>query len=93
MKKTIKLFSVLLTLLLAASIFAGCVAPNPDPEQKPTLDNVNVMVLNGTTGFGMAKPVVPLSTMTFTFSSVGFCSGSGFGATQPANIEAASKSV
>ena len=55
MKTTIKLFSVLLTLLLAASIFTGCVAPNPDPEQKPTLENVNVMVLNGTTGFGMAK--------------------------------------
>ena len=47
MKTAIKFFSVLLTLLLALSVFAGC--------NRSTPENVNVMVLNGTTGFGMAK--------------------------------------
>ena len=55
MKNAMKIFSVLLTLLLAVTAFASCTSPEPDPEQKPTLENVNVMVLNGTTGFGMAK--------------------------------------
>ncbi len=55
MKTTIKIFSVLLTLLLTLSVFSGCISQKPDPENKPALSNVNIMVLNGTTGFGMAK--------------------------------------
>lgn len=49
MKIAIKIFSVLLTLFIALSAFAGCV------QKTPAAENVNVMVLNGTTGFGMAK--------------------------------------
>lgn len=55
MKTTIKIFSVLLTLALALSVLTGCINQNPDPEKVPAVENVNVMVLNGTTGFGMAK--------------------------------------
>ena len=55
MKLFNKIILVTLTLILAASVFAGCVAQKPDPEKKPAVENVNVMVLNGTTGFGMAK--------------------------------------
>lgn len=55
MKTTIKLFSVLLTLMLTLTVFTACINNNPAPEKKPALENVNVMVLNGTTGFGMAK--------------------------------------
>ena len=55
MKTTIKIFSVLLTLMLTLTVFAACINHNPTPENKPALENVNVMVLNGTTGFGMAK--------------------------------------
>ncbi len=55
MKTTIKIFSVLLTFILTLSVLSGCISSNPNPEQKPTLENVNVMVLNGTTGFGIAK--------------------------------------
>ena len=49
MKIAIKIFSVLLTLFIALSAFAGCV------QKTPAAEKVNVMVLNGTTGFGMAK--------------------------------------
>ncbi len=55
MKHIIKLFSLAICLALAMSMLAACVSQKPDPEKQPTLDNVNVMVLNGTTGFGMAK--------------------------------------
>jgi NitT/TauT family transport system substrate-binding protein len=55
MKTTIKIFSVLLTLMLTLTVFTACINNNPTPEKEPTLENVNVMVLNGTTGFGMAK--------------------------------------
>ncbi len=55
MKTTIKIFSAFLTLLLTLSVFAGCIGQNPDPLKKPALDGINIMVLNGTTGFGMAK--------------------------------------
>ena len=55
MKTTIKIFSVLLTLMLTLTVFTACINHNPAPENKPALENVNVMVLNGTTGFGMAK--------------------------------------
>lgn len=44
-----------MTLMLIASLFVGCINSAPDPEKKPAIENVNVMVLNGTTGFGMAK--------------------------------------
>ena len=55
MKTTIKIFSVLLTLMLTLTVFTACINQNPVPEKKSALENVNVMVLNGTTGFGMAK--------------------------------------
>ena len=48
---------VTLALLLAVSLFVGCNDTQKQPEAEPTAtpENVNVMVLNGTTGFGMAK--------------------------------------
>jgi NitT/TauT family transport system substrate-binding protein len=55
MKTTIKIFSVLLTLMLTLTVFTACINNNPPPEKESTPENVNVMVLNGTTGFGMAK--------------------------------------
>lgn len=55
MKTSIKFFSVLLTLILTLTIFAGCNNQAPESEQSSAPDNINVMVLNGTTGFGMAK--------------------------------------
>lgn len=55
MKNNLKIISIIFCLIFALSAFTGCIAPNPVPEKKPLLDNVNVMVLNGTTGFGMAK--------------------------------------
>ena len=55
MKHFTKIFSLILCLVLSVSMLAACVSQKPDPEKQPTLENVNVMVLNGTTGFGMAK--------------------------------------
>ena len=47
---------VTLAMLLAVSLFAGCdTSKKPDSEPAAAPENVNVMVLNGTTGFGMAK--------------------------------------
>ena len=46
--------SMLLCLILALSLLTACNS-TPEPETAPTPDSVNVMVLNGTTGFGMAK--------------------------------------
>ena len=49
--KTTKLISLVLSALLLIAAFVGC-----QPEQTPEADVApNVMVLNGTTGFGMAK--------------------------------------
>lgn len=55
MKLFNKIILVTLTLMLAVSLFAGCNGKNPDSDTNATPENVNVMVLNGTTGFGMAK--------------------------------------
>lgn len=55
MKHFTKIFSLIICLVLAVSMLAACVSQKPDPEKQPTPDNVNIMVLNGTTGFGMAK--------------------------------------
>ena len=49
MKTAIKFFSILLSLVLTLAVFAGCNNKQPAPE------TINVMTLNGTTGFGMAK--------------------------------------
>lgn len=47
---------VTLAMLLAVSLFVGCdTSKEPDSEPAAVPENVNVMVLNGTTGFGMAK--------------------------------------
>ena len=47
---------VTLAMLLIISLFVGCNNQTEQPpEQTATPENVNVMVLNGTTGFGMAK--------------------------------------
>lgn len=72
MKTTIKIFSVLLTLALALSVFTACIGNNPDHEEKPAVESVKVMVLNGTTGFGMAKLISDAKNDTaalpYTFS-------------------------
>lgn len=63
MKNWSKLLSLILTLSMVLS-FAGCAKEEPEPtptqtpEQTEAVDPalpINVMVLNGTTGFGMAK--------------------------------------
>jgi NitT/TauT family transport system substrate-binding protein len=58
MKNWSKLAALLLTLAIALS-FAACSpktpAPTPTPEAQQSETPVNIMALNGTTGFGMAK--------------------------------------
>ncbi len=59
MKNRIKhVFALLLAALLVLSL-VGCSSPNDDPDKTelPIIDNVtvNVAVLNGTTGFGIAE--------------------------------------
>ena len=41
MKTTIKIFSVLLTLALALSVFTACIGNNPDHEEKYISDFSN----------------------------------------------------
>ena len=55
MKLLNKITLVMMTLALVASIFVGCNEKAPDAQSDAAPENVNVMVLNGTTGFGMAK--------------------------------------
>ena len=55
MKLLNKITLVMMTLALVASIFVGCNEKKPDAQPDTAPENVNVMVLNGTTGFGMAK--------------------------------------
>ena len=56
MKLFLNIILVTLAMLLAVSLFAGCdTSKEPDSEPAAAPENINVMVLNGTTGFGMAK--------------------------------------
>ena len=48
--KSIKLISVILTAILLIAAFAAC-----QPAQEAEIEPIDIMVLNGTTGFGMAK--------------------------------------
>lgn len=56
MKRFHNIILVTLAMLLTLSLLVGCNNQTEQPpEQTTTPENVNVMVLNGTTGFGMAK--------------------------------------
>ena len=79
MKTTIKIFSVLLTLMLTLTVFTACINNNPAPENKPALENVNVMVLNGTTGFGMAKLISDNKNTHIVISKFLVCCINAFG--------------
>ena len=48
--KSTKLISVILTAILLIAAFAAC-----QPAQEAEIEPIDIMVLNGTTGFGMAK--------------------------------------
>lgn len=65
MKK--RIFALTLTLLMLVSLFGCASAPKLDTEKQ-----INVMVLNGTTGFGMAKlmedDVAEAAALNYNFS-------------------------
>ena len=56
--KAIKLFSIIMIALMLCSLLAGCNTPTEEPDEP------NIMVLNGTTGFGMAKLISDNNTDT-----------------------------
>ena len=65
MKHTKTLLSLIISMIIALSLLTGCVSTAPDVNEEteqttanttaPAPENITVMALNGTTGFGMAK--------------------------------------